>query len=44
MAVGNYCFCTIKSMYTFLCFGDFKTNLSKSVWTIKIPLNYRLFL
>jgi zinc-binding in reverse transcriptase len=35
---------TIKSLYTFLCFGGVKTYLSKSVWSLKIPLKHKLFL
>jgi zinc-binding in reverse transcriptase len=31
-------------MYNFLCFGGIKTNLSTSVWALKIPLKYKLFL
>jgi zinc-binding in reverse transcriptase len=31
-------------MYNFLCFGGIKTNLSTSVWALKIPLKNKLFL
>jgi zinc-binding in reverse transcriptase len=35
---------TIKSMYTFLCFGGVYTPLAHSVWSLKIPLKHKLFL
>jgi hypothetical protein len=35
-------FYLIKSMYHFLCFGGVKTNLSNSVWVLKIPLKDNL--
>jgi hypothetical protein len=35
--IGSY---TIKSMYNFLCFGSIETNLSKSLWVLKISLKY----
>jgi hypothetical protein len=35
----------IKSLYIFLCFGEgVIINLSKLVWTLKIPLKNKLFL
>jgi hypothetical protein len=34
---------TIKYLYTFLCFGGAKTYLSRSVWSLKIPLKHKLF-
>jgi zinc-binding in reverse transcriptase len=39
---ANY-FYTIKSLYNFLCFEGVITTLSKSVWSLKIPLKHKFF-